>query len=141
MVTIIAMQQLFHRHFGVGQHGRVPDRKTILLWVRNFRETGSALKQKWFSRPYSVQTPENIAAVRQAVNTSPQRSAVKHALALGILEQSVRKILHTDFKFHPYKMMVVQELREHDWLNCQASCEAILENVPADADVLYSDEL
>jgi hypothetical protein len=51
------------------------------------------------------------------------------------------RILHADLKFHPYKMMVVQELWEHDWLNRQASCEAILENVPAEADMLPSDEL
>jgi hypothetical protein len=37
-------------------------------------------------------------------------------------------------------MMVVEELRERDWLSRQASCEAILENVPAEADVLSSDE-
>jgi hypothetical protein len=36
-------------------------------------------------------------------------------------------------------MMVVQELRECDWLSRQANCEAILENVPVDADVLSSD--
>jgi hypothetical protein len=41
---------------------------------------------------------------------------------------------------HSYKMLVVQELREHDGLNRQASFEAILENVPADADVLCSEE-
>jgi hypothetical protein len=46
---------------------------------------------------------------------------------------------YLNLKFHPYKMMVVQELRERDWLNRQASPEAILENIPADADVLSSD--
>jgi hypothetical protein len=35
--------------------------------------------------------------------------------------------------------MVVEELRSRDWLSRQASCEAILENVPADADMLYRD--
>jgi hypothetical protein len=51
------------------------------------------------------------------------------------------KFLHTGLKFHPYKMMVVQELRERDWLSRQASCKAILDNVPADADVLCSDKV
>jgi hypothetical protein len=77
--------------------------------------------------------------VRQAVTTSPQRSAIKHDLALGISDWSVRRILHTDLKFHPYKMIVVQELREHDWLSHQASYKAILENVPADVDMLSRD--
>jgi hypothetical protein len=139
--SIIAAQRFFRRHFGVVRQGRVPDGKVMLLWVGNFRQTGSTLKQKSSSRPRSVRTPENIAAVRQAVATSPQRSAVKQALALGISERSVRRILHAYRKFHPYKIMVVQELRERDWLNRQASCEAILENVPTDAVVLSSDEL
>jgi hypothetical protein len=133
------MQHLFHTHFGVGWHGRVPNRKTILLWAGNFRETGSSLKQKLSGRPHSIWTPDNIAAVRQAI-TAPRRSAIKYALALGISDRSVRRILLTDLKYHPYKMMIVQELRECDWLSRQASCEAILENVPADADVLSSYE-
>jgi transposase len=119
--SIIATQRLFRRHFGVDQHGRVPDRKTILLWVGNFRETGSALKQKSSGRPCRVRTPENIAAVGQAITTSPRCSVIKHALALGICDQSVRRILHTDLKFHPYKMMVVQEFGEGDWLSHQPS--------------------
>jgi hypothetical protein len=80
MVTIIATQRIFRRYFGVGRHGRVPDRKTNHIVV------GSALKHKSSGRRRSVRTPENFAAVRQAVATSPQRSTVKHALALGISE-------------------------------------------------------
>jgi hypothetical protein len=47
---------------------------------------------------------------------------------------------YTDVKFHPYKTMAVEELRNRDCFSRQASCETILENVPADADVLSSDE-
>jgi hypothetical protein len=73
MVTINAAQRLFRRHFGVGRHGRVPDRKTKLLWVGNFKETGSTSKQKSSGRTRSVRTAEDIAAVRQAVTISPRR--------------------------------------------------------------------
>jgi hypothetical protein len=58
---------------------------------------------------------------------------------MGMLEQSVRRILHADLKFHPYKM-VVQELNQHDWVNHSVSCQAILQNVPANDVVLSSDE-
>jgi hypothetical protein len=37
--SIIATQRLFHSHFGVCRHGRVPDRKTTLLLVGNFKQT------------------------------------------------------------------------------------------------------
>jgi hypothetical protein len=58
--SIIATQRVFCRHFRVGRHGMVPDGKSILLWVGNFR--GSALKHKSSGRPRSFRTPENIAA-------------------------------------------------------------------------------
>ena len=63
--TVIAAKRQFCIHFGVDRHGRVPNRKTILLWIRNFRQTSSALKLKSPGRPRSVQTPEIITAVRQ----------------------------------------------------------------------------
>ena len=113
--SVIDAQRQFRTHFGVGRHGRVPNRKTILLWIRNFRQTSSALKRKSPGRPRSVQTPETITTVRHAVTTSTQRSAAKHALALGVSDRSVRRISHLDLKFHPYKIMMVQELHERDW--------------------------
>ena len=128
--SVIAAQHQFHTHFGVGRHGRVPNRKTILLWIRNFWQTSSALKRKSPGRPRSVQTPETITTVRHAVTTSPQRSAAKHALALGVSHRSVRRITHLDLKFHPYKIMMVQELQERDWHERQAACERMLANVP-----------
>ena len=124
---------------GVGRHGRVPNRKTILLWIRNFRQASSALKPKSPGRPRSVQTPETITTVRHAITTSPQRSAAKHALALGVSDRSVRRILHLDLKFHPYKIMMVQELQERDWHERQAAYERMLANVPPGR-LLCSDE-
>jgi hypothetical protein len=85
-----------------------------------------SFKTEISSRPNGIRTPENIREVRQDVTTSPLHSAIKHALALGIYEWSIMRILHTHLKLHSYKMTIVQVLGEHDWLNCQASCKAIL---------------
>ena len=120
---VIAAQRLFHTHFGVGRHRRVPDKETVLLWIRNFWQTSSALKRKSSGRSRSAWTPEIIAAVRLVVTISPQRSAARHALALGVSDRSVRRILRLDLKFHPYKIMIVQELQEPDWHESQAACE------------------
>ena len=106
---VIAAQRQFLIHFGVGRHGRVPNSKIIPLWIRNFRQTSSALKRKSTGRPRSAMSQETIAAVIHAVTTSPQRSAAKHALALEVSDRSVRRIIHLDLKFHPYKIMMVQE--------------------------------
>ena len=127
--SVIAAQRQFRTHFGVGWHGRVPNRKTILLWLRNFRQTSSTLKQKSPGRTRSIQTPETITTVRHAVTTSPQHSAAKHALALGVSDPSERRILHLDLKFHPYKMMMVHELQERDCHERQAACKRMLANV------------
>ena len=137
--VVIPAQCQFCTHFGIGRHRGVPNRKTILLWICNFRQTSSALKWKSPGRPRSVQTPETITTVRHAVTTSPQCSAAKHALALGVSDRSVWRILHLDLKFHPYKIMMVQELQERDWHERQAACKRMLANVPPDC-LLCSDK-
>ena len=137
--SVIAAQRQIRTHFGVGRHGRVTNRKAILLWIRNFQQTSSALKRKSPGRPRNVQTPETITTVSHAVTTSPQLSAAKHALALGVSDHSVQRILHLDLKFHPYKIMMVQELQECDWHESHAACERMLANVPPGR-LLCSDE-
>lgn len=138
--SVITTQRTFRTHFALGRRAPVPDRKTILLWVSNFRATGSALKRKSTGRPRSVRTPENVAAVREAVERSPSRSALKHAAALRLSDRSVRRILHADLKFHPYKMMIAQELSERDWENRRACSNDILQNVPQNDLLITTDE-
>ena len=61
-------------------------------------------------------------------------------MALGISSRSLRRILHADLKLHPYKMMLAQELSERDHANRRAISAEILEQVPAAAVLLSSDE-
>jgi len=105
-----ATQQAFHIRFKLGRHDSVPDRKTIQVWVSNFRETGSALRKKLPSRPRTITMPENVAHVRASIYQFSMRSVLNHAAALGLSDRSVRRILHRDLYMHPYKMMVTQEL-------------------------------
>ena len=60
-------------------------------------------------------------------------------MALGISSQSLR-ILHAGLNLHPYKMMQAQELSERDHANCRAISAEILEQIPAAAVLLSSDE-
>ena len=138
--SVTATLRNFRTHFHLSRHDPVPDRKSILLWVKNFRDTGSALKRKPFGRPRSVRTPENIQIVRESVMRSPRRSAHKHSAALSLSLRSVRRILHLDLKFHPYKLMVVQELLDRDHEIRVTCCQDILEHVPANAALITSDE-
>ena len=138
--SVITTQRAFRIRFELGRHDPVPDRKTIHVWVSNFRATGSALKKKSPGRPRTVTTPENVARVRASIQQSPKRSALKHAAALGLSDRSVRRILHRNLHMHPYKMMVTQELSERDFETRKAACEDILQNIPSGAVLISSDE-
>lgn len=127
--SVIVTQRAFRQHFDIHQNDSVPSRNTILLWVRNFRETACATKKKPPGKQRTVRTPENVERVRHAVLRSPRRSAVKQASALGISDRSVRRILHMDLHFHPYKIVTVQELSERDKRTRSVCCNELLTTV------------
>jgi len=87
--SVIVAQRKFRLHFNVPRHGRIPSRNMILLWVHNFRTMASATKKHVVSKR-TVRTPENVEAVRNAVDQSPRRSAVRHAQALRLSDTTVR---------------------------------------------------
>jgi len=84
-------QREFRHFFNLGRHGQVPSKHAIKTWMKNFEETGLALKKKPSGRP------------------SPQCSVRKLAAAVRLFRVCVRPILHVDLKFHPYKLQIVQE--------------------------------
>ncbi|PNF14878.1 hypothetical protein B7P43_G05130 [Cryptotermes secundus] len=135
----VAVQYAFRTHFGIKPRGPVRDRKSIVLWVENFRTTESVVK-KSSGRQRTVTTPENVEAVRQSILRPPRRSARKHAVSLDISNHSMRRILHEHLNFHPYKMVVVQELSPCDFQNRITVCETLLENLPPDTPVFFSNE-
>ena len=87
-----------------------------------------------------ARTPDNVERVREAFIRSPRRSARKHAAALGMSDRTVRRILRQNLNFHPYKMVVTQELSERDINARQNACELLRENLPHDSLVFFSDE-
>jgi len=103
--SVIVTQRKFRLHFNVLRHERIPSRKTI-LWVHNVRTTASATKKQGVSKG-TVRTAENLEALRNAVNQSPRWSAVRHAQTLRLSDTTVRRILHQDLNFHPYKLLIV----------------------------------
>lgn len=138
--SVIAAQRAFRTRFGLNTNDSVPDRKTIMRWVSNIRSNGSALPHKRRGRFRSVRTPENVERVRASFEQSPKRSARKHAVALGLSDRSIRRILHNDLKMHPYKIMVAQELSATDCESRKTLSEAVLKQVPPTAVLWSSDE-
>ena len=125
--------RLFHRHFNIPRHDRVPCRNTIKEWVQNFRENASALKRKPQGRIPTVRTPQNVDNVRMAIVKSPRHSVRRHSTATGLSDRSVWRILHKDLNFHPYKTVIVQELNNRDMANRRISSEQLLEMLNDDS--------
>lgn len=138
--SVVKTQRAFRLRFNVGRHGAVPTRNTILRWIQNFRLSSSASKKKPPGHVRSVRTPENIDRVRVAVTRSPHRSARRHAIALGLSNRSVRRILHLDLKFHAYKVMIVQQLNERDYVQRRAFAERMMEMLTDEVVMFMSDE-
>ena len=114
--------------FNLRRHGRVPSKHAIKTWIKNFEETGSVLKKKQTGRPRSARTPQNIKAVRASVLRNPRHSVHKLAAAVRLSRECVRRILHVDLKFHPYKLQIVQELKENDHQLRLEFCQQITTN-------------
>jgi hypothetical protein len=132
--SVVVTQRIFRQHFNIHWNSLVPTHYTVLLWVRNFRETASATKRKPPGRQPSLRTPENIERVRQAFVRSPRRSASRKAIALRMSDHTVRRILHEDLNFHPYKMVMVQVINDQDTVHQKTVCEVLL-------NALYDDDL
>jgi hypothetical protein len=109
----IEVQLRFRRKFNVERHGRIPSRNTILRWVEKWQATGT-VSNKFVGTSRTVRTPENIAIVRNAVQQSPTRSAVRQAAALDISDRTFRRIVHKDLQFHPYKIQIVHHITPAD---------------------------
>ena len=135
------VQRLFRRHFKVKRHDSIPSRNTILRWVEAFRETGSVMKRNSPGRPRSVRTSGTAEGVRNAVTSSPTRSARQQSQALEISRRSLQRVMD-DLHFHPYKLAVVQTLTEGDFIQRREFCTEMMEITANDDDavVMMSDE-
>ncbi|PNF23437.1 hypothetical protein B7P43_G10587 [Cryptotermes secundus] len=115
----------------------------IKTWVQNFEATGSTLKNKDGSIR-TARTPKNVAAVREDIERSPRRSALRHATSVGLSEASVRRILHKDLHFYPYKIQITHALQEHGYENKDDFCQTFLQLINQNQDIvnnlLMSDE-
>jgi hypothetical protein len=113
--SFVIVQREFRRVFGIHRNRAVPSAHAIKTWVQNFEATGSTQKKKVCSVK-TVRTPKNIAVVREAIERSPHRYARRHSVSLGLSEASVRRILHKDLHFYPYKIQVTHALHERDYV-------------------------
>jgi len=81
--SFVIAQREFRREFRIHRNHAVPSVHAIKTWVRNFEVTGSTLKKKG-GGVKTVCTPKNIAAVREANERSPHRSARCHCFTRAV---------------------------------------------------------
>ena len=132
--SIIFAQRELRR--GENRHHHIPDRRTISRWVNQWRTNASVVNKKHVGPHKTVRTPENRQRVLVALQQSPQRSVRRHARTLGMSRTSLRRIVKSDLKFHPYKLQVCQELRPVDRQNRVQFCTAFLERLQQDETIL-----
>jgi len=106
---------------------RVTDRfHQTVRWLDSFEVSGSTSKKRGVSQK-TLRTPENIERFREAFERSPRRSTVRHTTTLGITSRSVRRILHNDLHYHPYKIQIVQALNTRDYGTRVRFCQEMLD--------------
>ncbi|PNF43556.1 hypothetical protein B7P43_G03903 [Cryptotermes secundus] len=103
--SFVIAQREFRGEFGIHRSRAVPSAHVIKTWAQNFEATGSTLKKKGGSVK-TARTPENVAAVREAIELSPRRSARRHATALGLSEASTY-IGDVVVSVNPYKKLAL----------------------------------
>ena len=124
--SIVSVQWEIRRKFGDDQqHGAAPSRKIIGQWVRQWHETGS-VQVKACTRRNTVRSPENIQCVKINLERSPRRSLRQHSQLLNLSDRSVRRILHHNLYFHPYKLQIVQESTAAHKALCVRFCQEMV---------------
>jgi len=94
----IAAETILRTRLGLPPRAIVPDGRSILKRVEDFREHGNVATKTLTRRP-SVVTPENVERVRVSVEESPRRSTRRRARALGISRRSLQTVSKQTFEF------------------------------------------
>lgn len=83
-----------------------------------------------------------VDRVREAIQRSPARSARRPASELGISKSTVKRILHKDLGFHPYKLISVQKLSEGDYQQRLTFAQTVLDMFEENEDltIIMSDQ-
>lgn len=123
---VIARRQ-FCSKFGIRRIRDGPSVNLIRSWVQRFRATASAMNVARPGPSRSSRTPENIELVESSLREKLRLSIRKRAASLGLPRAIIHEILKKDLKFHPFKIQIVQELKESDFDLRKKFCETMLE--------------
>lgn len=136
-------ERAFCNRFNIYRLCDAPSCNLIKLWVKKFRLTGTTTNNTTRPREKVKRSAENIAITAAAVQNHPRRSIRKLAASLNLHRSTVHRIMRLDLKVHPYKIRIIQKIKQEDYVNRKKYCEHMLENFSLENDmdkVLFSDE-
>ncbi len=115
---------------------------TIPLWSGQIIFKGQGLwDQGLHGEVIELYRPQKtLKKCDKSVEASPCHSALCHTHAFRMSDRLIRRILHFDLHFHPYEIMVVQELLQHDFIRRHRFTETMLELLTDDIVLIMSDE-
>lgn len=100
-------------------------------------EAGVTINKKQTGRPSSRRNEENVAQLNVYVQDDPCLPTRKPSDAMAIPPTSLRRIMKLDLKLHPYKIQLVQELKENDLISRNTFVDTMFERF---TNILFSDE-
>jgi transposase len=136
--SVTVVQRHFRTRFG----RRPPTRQSIYDWCNKFETTGCLCKGKSSGRPRVAE--ETVERVRAVYQRSPKKSTTRASLELQVPQQTVWKILRKRLKMTPYKLQILQHLREDDKIKRLDFCSEMLQRNEEDDNfcerIIFSDE-
>lgn len=138
--SYIATRRLFCSEYGLQQIRKAPSANLIKIWVTRFEETGSTFKPRAKGRPRTSRNEENVERVKHSVRKHPQMSTRKRSSTLDVSRRSLQRILNLDLKLHPFKIQVIQKLKEQDFAARLAFAQEMLDRFTNFDNILFSDE-
>ena len=135
--SVTKVQRNFRRRFGVVP----PLAKNIRRWHRQFEETGCLCKGKSPGRPRTLQ--ETVQQIQQVFGRSPRKSTRRCSKELAIPHTTVWRVLTRRLGMKPYRLQLVQKLRNDDKGKRMEFSNALLEDLEDDSflpRLIFSDE-
>jgi transposase len=129
-------------------HEHVCKESTVRRLIARFEETGSVSDLPRSGRPsVEEETVEKVAATMvhlQQSRASGSASAGEVARTLHLPASTVKKVLKTRLQWRPYRLHILQYLKETDFATRKQFSETILQHLSESSDylanVLWSDE-
>ena len=113
--------------------------------MEKLEATGSAADQKPAVRQWHKCSNENIAAVRESVCMNPGKFVFKRSQELGISSTTTWEILQEGLSFHPYKLVLSQELKPNDSRSRRVFSDWVVEQFEVDPafnhKIIFSDDV